>query len=146
MISQTGKYALRILGYLAGHSSQLILGKEIARATGIPSNYLSKILAQLCKQGYVQSQKGWGGGFVLRKDALQIPILEVVKIFEGPRNEQECLYGLPQCNANQACPLHRHWETIRSSYAGMLQSTTIGDLRLRDLPDAAAESNQNWFL
>ena len=143
MISQTGKYALRILGYLAGHSSHWILGKEIARATGIPSNYLSKILAQLCKQGFVQSQKGWGGGFLLRKDVLRIPIVEVIKVFEGPRHEQECVYGLPQCNAAQACPLHGHWETIRTSYSCMMESTTIGDLRSRDFPDAIPVSGRN---
>ena len=143
MISQTGKYALRILGYLAGHSSQWILGKDIARATGIPSNYLSKILAQLCKQGYVQSQKGWGGGFVLRQDALQTSILDVIRIFEGPRNEQECVYGLPQCNAGQPCPLHGHWETIRNSYSSMMQSTTIADLRSRDLADTMPGRGQN---
>lgn len=142
MISQTGRYALRILGYLAGHSSGWTLGKEIAKATGIPSNYLSKILAQLCKQGYVQSQKGWGGGFQLRADALQNPILDVLRIFEGPRNEQECLYGLPRCNAAQPCPLHSHWETIRNSYASMLQSTTIGELRSPHLSQAIPQKDQ----
>ena len=51
MISQSAKYALRVLGLLAGKSSQWVLAKDIASKTGIPSNYLSKILSQLRQQG-----------------------------------------------------------------------------------------------
>jgi Rrf2 family transcriptional regulator, iron-sulfur cluster assembly transcription factor len=140
MISQTGKYALRILGYLADRPSEWILSKEIAHATGIPANYLSKILAQLCRQGYVRSQKGWGGGFLMRKEAMQLPILEIIRVFEGPQNKQECLYGLPRCDADHPCPLHGHWETIRNSYSSMLQSTTIGDLRSCTLAETIPKS------
>jgi Rrf2 family protein len=142
VISQTGRYALRILGHLTGHSSEWILGKEIARATGIPANYLSKILAQLSKQGYVLSQKGWGGGFRLRAEALQNPILDVLRIFEGPPNSLECVYGLPHCNASQPCPLHGHWEIIRNSYASMLSSTTIGDLTAYNFPNAVGANEK----
>ncbi|MBK7702550.1 MAG: Rrf2 family transcriptional regulator [bacterium] len=41
--------------------------RRVAAATGIPVNYLSKILNQLRKAGLVESRKGWGGGFQLRR-------------------------------------------------------------------------------
>jgi Rrf2 family protein len=129
MISQTVKYALRILGYLADHPGEWIQGDQIARATSIPSNYLSKILSQLRKRGLVQSQKGWGGGFVLDARALRVPIAEVVELFDGKRVERSCLFGLGSCDPDHPCPLHTYWERISKSYDKMLSVTTIADLK-----------------
>jgi Rrf2 family protein len=128
MISQTVKYALRILGYLADHPGEWIQGEQIASATGIPSNYLSKILNQLRKRGVVSSQKGWGGGFFLEEDALTTPIAEVVELFDGKRSKDACVFGLGQCDSEDPCPLHPHWEAISKSYEAMLGSVTIRDL------------------
>jgi len=128
MISQTVKYALRILGFLADHPGEWIQGDQIARATGIPSNYLAKILSQLRKRGLVHSQKGWGGGFVLEARALRMPISEVVELFDGPQG-RSCLFGLPKCDPDHPCPLHGHWERISKTYDRMLASVTISDLK-----------------
>jgi Rrf2 family iron-sulfur cluster assembly transcriptional regulator len=129
MVSQTGKYALRILGYLADRPERWVQGKIIATETGIPANYLSKILNQLRKRGLVQSRKGWGGGFLLRSDALPAPISEVVELFEGRKEGKDCIFELRKCDSANPCPLHKRWEPIRGDYDGMLQSITIGDLR-----------------
>jgi Rrf2 family transcriptional regulator, iron-sulfur cluster assembly transcription factor len=128
MISRTGKYALNILGYLAGHHGDWIQGSQISSDTGIPQNYLSKILNQLRKRGFVLSQKGWGGGFQLREDAAATPILQVLEVFEGERTEGECVFGFRQCDDGDPCSLHSYWESIQSSYRDMLSSVTIADL------------------
>ncbi|MBI5534895.1 MAG: Rrf2 family transcriptional regulator [Deltaproteobacteria bacterium] len=129
MLSQTVKYALRILGHLGNHPGEWLQGDQIARATGIPSNYLSKILSQLRKRGLVHSQKGWGGGFVLDARASRIPIAEVVELFDGKREQSSCLFGLSACDPDNPCPLHSHWDRISKSFDRMLASTTIGDLK-----------------
>ncbi|MBM3789213.1 MAG: Rrf2 family transcriptional regulator [Acidobacteria bacterium] len=128
MVSQTGKYALRILGYLAGRPGEWIQGREIAAGTGIPANYLSKILNQLRKRGLVQSQKGWGGGFLLSAESLQVPIAEVVEIIEGPRNDSKCIFEMKECDSGNPCPLHSSWDRIRGEYDSMLRTTVISDL------------------
>ena len=130
MITQTVKYALQILGYLHSRGKERVRGDEIARATGIPANYLSKILNQLRKAGIVDSRKGWGGGFMLRREALRRPITDIVTVFEGrsARRAQECVFGLSRCDATDPCPLHPFWESIRGTYDDMLRKTSIGDL------------------
>lgn len=131
MVSQTTRYALQILGYLASHKGERVRGEEVAAATGIPANYLSKILNQLRKSGIVNSQKGWGGGFLVRPEALSRPIGDVVAIFEGPETAntlQVCVFGLPQCNNEAPCPLHGYWGKIRETYNEMIHQTTIGEL------------------
>jgi Rrf2 family iron-sulfur cluster assembly transcriptional regulator len=129
MITRTGRYALRILGYLVDRPGQWIQGSQIAAGTGIPSNYLSKILNQLRKKGFVYSQKGWGGGFMLQERALRVPIAEVIDLFEGPLDEKKCIFGLRECDAAHPCPLHPQWESIQSHYREMLKKTKVGNLK-----------------
>lgn len=130
MITRTTKYAFQILGYLMSRGEERVTGDEIARATGMPANYLSKILNQLRKAGIVHSQKGWGGGFRLRREALRRPITDIVAIFEGDHAEeaQECALGLSRCDETNPCPLHPFWAKIRDTYLDMLQKTSIKDL------------------
>jgi Rrf2 family protein len=130
MITRTVKYALQILGYLRSRENDRVRGEEIAEATGIPANYLSKILNQLRKAGIVDSRKGWGGGFVLRREALRRPITDIVVLFEGreARRSQECACGLSRCDEITPCSLHPFWENIRATYGKMLRDTSIGDL------------------
>ncbi len=128
MVTQTGKYALRILGYLADHPGERVLGRDIAADTGIPANYLSKILNQLRKAGYVLSQKGWGGGFLLHERAARRPIGDVLELIEGPKDNDSCVFELRPCDASHPCPLHQSWDRVRREYDAMLSSVSVGDL------------------
>jgi len=130
MISQTSRYALRILGYLVSRPGELVRGEEISRATGISANYLSKILNQLRKNGFVESQKGWHGGFKVRGRALSRPIRDILTTIDGVESvdPRDCAFGLAECDLEHPCPLHQHWEQIRGIYTTMLSKTLIADL------------------
>jgi Rrf2 family iron-sulfur cluster assembly transcriptional regulator len=130
-LSQTGRYALRILGFLADHPGEFVQGREIAARTSIPANYLSKILNQLRKSGFVDSQRGWGGGFLLPERAKRARIAEVLEAIDGPRDKGACLFELRRCDRSHPCPLHNHWEKVRERYESMLRSVSLGDLRTR---------------
>ncbi len=130
MVSQTARYALIILGYLAERAETWCPVGEIASATCIPPNYLSKILNRLAKEGLVASLKGWGGGFRLHPAATSRPIRDVIRIMEGGGSDaiQECMFGLPRCDESTPCPLHEPWREIRESYERMTSGISIGDL------------------
>jgi len=130
MFSQTSKYALSILGYLASRQGTRIPGGKIARETGVPANYLSKILNQLRKHEIVDAEKGWGGGFELRSYALNRPIRDILVIIDGEKRctPDKCFYGYRSCNLENPCPLHSYWEHIREIHEDMLTSTSIADL------------------
>lgn len=128
MFSQTSRYALRTLGYLAANRDRWVLAREIAEGTGIPSNYLSKILAQLGKRGFVTSRKGWGGGFRMKGTAGGVAISKVLETFDGKRDRDACAFGLGRCDSEDPCPLHPHWERVRDEYDRMLRRVTLRDL------------------
>lgn len=130
MMSQTSRYALNVLGYLASRTDRLIRSEELAAATGLPPNYLAKVLNQLRKGGLVISQKGWGGGFQLQPGAGSRTVGEVVRIMEGPAavEREDCVFGRPHCDPDHPCPLHDRWAEFRDNYTGLLADTTIADL------------------
>ncbi len=130
MISRTGKHALQILGHLVRNQGEWISGQDIATATDIPANYLGKILNNLAKHGFVESRKGWGGGFTIRAEAMTRTISEALEVVEGPTaaESKECVYGLGQCNDDQPCPLHQHFKPIRAAFDEMLTTVTVRDI------------------
>ncbi|MBK9088605.1 MAG: Rrf2 family transcriptional regulator [Holophagales bacterium] len=128
LFSQTSRYALRTLAYLATHRDRWVLAREIAEGAGIPPDYLSKILARLRKRGFVVSQKGWGGGFRMKGTGGSVAISAVLETFDGKRVKDACAFGLGPCNADDPCPLHPHWERIREEYERML-TVTLRDLK-----------------
>jgi len=128
MLSQTARYLFRILGILAEQNGGWLQGKEIARRTTVPANYLSKLLHQLGRAGYVESRKGWGGGFRLKEATRTLSIGEVLDRMEGVPDLGECVFGLPACVEEEPCPLHEHWEAYRRRRRSMLENVTVGDL------------------
>ena len=70
MISTTSEYALRALARLALLSNgSTMLARDLAEDAGIPRNYLSKVLLALRNAGILDSTRGSGGGYRLRKPA-----------------------------------------------------------------------------
>ena len=127
MFSNTAEYALRSVILLAA-SGERLGGKQIAEKLGVPANYLSKILLQLCRAKILSSQKGWGGGFELALKPYKIRVLDVVKPFESPLAQRECILGKDLCSDRAPCPLHVYWKQIKNIYVLMTEKVTVGDL------------------
>lgn len=128
MISRSAKYALGVLRWLALHPGERRQGRELARATGAPADYLSKVLKRLEREGYVNGRKGWGGGFLLTGRGAEARLLEVVELFDGPLDPRECLLGLEPCNGAAPCPLHRPWSRVRAQLITTLKGMRVAGL------------------
>jgi len=97
MINQTGRYALSVLSYLARRGEDRVPAHQIAADTGTPANYVAKILAALRKEGVVEAEKGWGGGYGLRPRAGEIRLGRVMELFEEEAGPASCPFVQPQC-------------------------------------------------
>ena len=126
MLSQTGIYAIRAMGYLASESDNdetPILGRIIAEEMQIPANFLSKILNRLVQAGFIRSIRGRNGGFILSRPPSKIRIREIVDLFMQLDDFKHCFVGLKKCDG--ACGLHHRWSNITEQYELMLDEITI---------------------
>lgn len=78
MISRTAEYAFQALAFLSRNRGRAVTTREIADATGLPADYLSKILRSLRKRGILVAHRGIGGGFALAREPEEISILDVL--------------------------------------------------------------------
>jgi Rrf2 family protein len=128
MLSHTAEYALRIVVFLAGRAEAPVRIDEIAAALRIPRNYLSKIVHRLAREGVLQSTRGKGGGFQLARPADQLPLLDVIALFDSVGPERRCLLGREVCSDRSACEAHASWKDVADRIAAFFSQTTVADL------------------
>ncbi|MBI4906561.1 MAG: Rrf2 family transcriptional regulator [Acidobacteria bacterium] len=126
----TSQHALRALSYLATQPRDSMLGgQELSRNTGVPKNYLSKILLVLGNAGIVEAVRGAAGGYRLARPPQKIPLIRVVELFDRHTGKRDCLLGLRQtCSDDDPCTAHHAWRPAKVAYFEFLESTTLLDI------------------
>ena len=127
MISQTAEYALRAVVFLSEAKDGGKTTEQISKATQIPNAYLSKVLQQLSRASIVQSQRGLGGGFTLKKRPDKLTVLEVVNAVEPIKRIKECPLGL-DAHAIRLCALHRRLDEASALVERAFAETTIAEV------------------
>lgn len=140
MISRTEKYALRAAIRLARyHQHGPVRAAVLANETGIPSNYLSKVLHTLGKHGVVKSERGRNGGFRLARDPDELALHELLAPFAPESRRVGCLLRRGDCSDVDPCPAHEHWKGARQMIADFFAHTTLADV-VAGAPDLGTES------
>ncbi len=93
-ISTKGRYGLRILLdialYRVGDRPRMI--REIANNQEISEKYISRLIIELRKAGFVKSVRGVNGGYTLTRRPEDISVLEVLEVMEGPIAIVDCAF------------------------------------------------------
>ncbi len=127
MFSQTVEYALRAVVHLAYEAPEARTTAQIAEATRVPKDYLSKILQGLAKRGIVQTQRGVGGGISLLKTPEEVTILDVVNAVEPIERITSCPLGL-RTHGVRLCPLHKRLDAAMASVEEAFRNTTLAEV------------------
>jgi len=128
-LPQSAEYALRAMAYLATQANgEPMTSKELAEATAIPWQFLSKVLRKLVVHKLLSSSKGHGGGFSLAMPASTIRYLDIF-IAVGMQPELDrCVFGWGGCNTSHPCPLHESWSQFNESFLSWATKTTLADV------------------
>lgn len=126
----TSQYALRALAYIAANEGEeAVLGRSISKDTGIPPNYLSKILIGLNYAGIVSASRGTGGGYRLTASPAAITLDRVVAVFDRDVVNPCCLLGYNRpCSDENACSAHFAWRDTRAALTSFLSGTSLADI------------------
>jgi Rrf2 family protein len=121
--SATTEYAIRALAHMATlEPGERILARDLAEATGVPRQFLGKILHRLARLGMLDSAKGRGGGFRYQRPPEEISLAEVVESVEGEDIMRLCVLGLAECTDTQPCPMHDQWIQFRDRLGDNLKA------------------------
>ncbi len=128
-LNNTSKYAIRILSYIANYSDgKLLSAREISEVLNIPYKFLTKIMTDLVKEGFIISIRGREGGNKLARDPSKITIMQILNTFNEFKNQTECILGIGNCHSKKICALHDQWIKPKTMISEMFNDTTIKDL------------------
>ncbi|MCP4310084.1 MAG: Rrf2 family transcriptional regulator [Bacteroidetes bacterium] len=130
MLSNTSKYAIRAVIFVALFATpEKKAGlKEISKELGIPSPFLGKILQMLTRHQILDSAKGPNGGFSLKKPAIDIPLIEIIEIIDGPNIFKQCLIRTTNCSHDAPCCLHEKYAPYSNGMRNLLLTESVANL------------------
>jgi Rrf2 family iron-sulfur cluster assembly transcriptional regulator len=132
LLDRTSEYALRALAVLVALSpGESMRARELAERTGVPPEYLAKVLRRLVAHGILAGKKGHGGGFSLAKPARTIRVADVLEALGTTKHTERCAFGWGKCKPAKPCPLHPMWSKLSESFRSWCSETTLADVDLR---------------
>lgn len=136
-------YALRMLMALAATDQTLSID-WIAESYAISRNHLAKVAQDLAAAGFVETQRGRGGGLRLPRPPAEINVGAVVRKLEHFDGFVACMGGKAECAIDGACGLKPALGGALEAFLSHLDGFTLADItanrtRLLDrlAPDAA---------
>ena len=129
MFSNSAKYAIKAVLYLALHATQesKVRARELSTEIDVPNAYMAKLLQELVRHKVISSTRGPKGGFYLTEANRKTPLIKVVYLFDGEDPFKSCVLGLRQCDESRPCPLHEKISPYRWSLLTAMEFNTIQD-------------------
>ena len=137
MLSRKSKYGLKALLTLAQRTgSGPVLIADLAQHDAIPKKFLEAILLELKRHGIVESKKGKGGGYFLRRPPTEVTFGEVIRVLEGPLAAVPCVSQTAymrcvECVDEATCGVRLAMKEVRDATARILDHTTLADVNGR---------------
>ena len=106
--------------------------EDIAERQNIPLKYLQHILLELKTEGFLASQKGPGGGYILARPPQEITLASALRAMDGPIAPVSCVsvfsYQECGCPDPETCTLRLAFSEVREAMVSVLDRTTFADL------------------
>ena len=139
MLSKKSQYAFKALTYLTEkYESGPVLISEISRKKKIPLKFLENILLELKRAEILDSKKGKGGGYFLKKDPSKVKLATIIRLVNGPIAMLPCvsLYFYEKCSNcdEKRCGLHEIMIKVRDATLSIVEKKTLQDLADIEIP------------
>lgn len=124
-LDQRTDLALRAVRALHDDGTRL-RGRELAPRLGTTTQYLPQVLRPLVQAGWIDSEPGPTGGYLLVADPHQESLLALIELMEGPTTPAPCVLRGGPCGGADHCALHDPWQAAREALLAELATTHIG--------------------
>lgn len=97
---------------------------HIAEVTNTSKHHVAKVMQRLVKDGFVISQRGPAGGFMLNREPSEITFLDVYESIEGKVNTPHCVFNTPVCPLDR-CIMNSITHKMTSDFLVYMRSQTL---------------------
>jgi len=130
-VSKKTDYALRALFTLVDHfGGAPIPIRELARRNDVPKKFLEQIMLDLKSRGWVKSEAGIRGGYMLAKSPSKITMGEVIRHFDGILAPISCVSvkGYERCSQESVCRFRRAFLDVRNYVANAMDRALLSEV------------------
>ena len=134
-LSKRGEYALRALidlGIAHELGRPILRVSELVEKERLPKKFLEQILYQLKGAGYIDTQRGKSGGYMLARPMRDISLGGIVRLIDGPLAPIACVsitaYERCTCPDEEHCGLRMLMLDVRNAIARILDRYVLADI------------------
>lgn len=105
---------------------------EISKAQNIPAKFLTVILSEMGREGFVRSLRGRDGGYWLAREPSSVRIGDIVRVIRGslalvPCASRNAYKPCDNCVPERECRLRSIMLHVRDETARILDDVTLAD-------------------
>jgi Rrf2 family transcriptional regulator, nitric oxide-sensitive transcriptional repressor len=122
-------YSMRVLIYASLYAPERVTVDEVAAAFAISRHHLVKVVHELGRRGYLDTQRGIGGGFTLGRPPEEIHLGDIIRLGEQTETVIGCIDRKDQqCRLFPACRLKQVLDEAAHSFFAVLDQYSLADL------------------
>ena len=125
-ISEAASLAVHSMALIASNNEMLNVN-NIADLTKSSRNHLAKVMQILVKNDFLTSTRGPKGGFLLKKEASKIDLLQIYELIEGPIETQHCGIQTGKCPFT-SCVFGNFANRYSEDFITYLKATKLSDI------------------
>ncbi|MGV8952566.1 MAG: RrF2 family transcriptional regulator [Cypionkella sp.] len=120
--------AMRTLMFCAVNPDKIVRKHEVAEACNASENHLAQVIHLLARHGFLRTLRGRSGGMTLARDADQITVGAVFRVFEAVLPFTDCSEAASTCPLRGACRLQCVLNTALEAFYRGLDGVTLAEL------------------
>jgi len=123
-------YAVVCLGMLARKPEYVMSASQISKETGLKLYTVQKILKNiLAKSDLLKTERGYHGGYTLKKNSKNITVTEIIEALDGPISLTSCVDKSDSfCQSSDICFLGGKWNRVNEIIRNSLNDISLDDL------------------
>jgi FeS assembly SUF system regulator len=123
-------YAVVCLGMLARKPEFVMSASQISKETGLKLYTVQKILKNiLAKSDLLKTERGYHGGYTLKKNSKNITVTEIIEALDGPISLTSCVDKSDSfCQSSDICFLGGKWNRVNEIIRNSLNDISLDDL------------------
>jgi Rrf2 family protein len=135
-VSAKADYAVRAVIELAAEGGRRpVTAEHISSIQDIPLKFLHNILAELKRDGIVNSHRGAAGGFGLARDPALISLGDIIRVANGGPLVRVGDYRADElAYTGHTAPLRDVWVAVRVGIRDVLDEVSVADICSGQLP------------
>lgn len=131
LLSKKTDYALLVLSQLYT-SPNGVCARELSERFDLSKGFVANILKELCQKGFLTSQRGAKGGYVLQRPADQITLADLLEALEDGLKLTTCNGAnhaeSTDCTVHSLCPIRGPMNEIHQRIFAVLRGITLAGL------------------